>query len=79
MICLICRQAEIVDGRISLHFIRAETKLKMNHVPAHVCPVCGEGYVDEDVATILLQGAEALFLAGRIENICDYEELIFQI
>lgn len=78
MICLICRQAEIVDGLISVHFMRQETDLTVNQIPAHVCPGCGEGYVDERVATSLLLGAEKIYQAGFMENNCNYQELIVQ-
>lgn len=58
MNCLICRQAETVDGLTSVHFERGEMKLMVNNVPARVCPSCGETYVEEDVAVRLLNHAE---------------------
>jgi YgiT-type zinc finger domain-containing protein len=76
MICLICRQAEITDSRISFPLLRGEMILTVKHVPAYVCPGCGEGYLEEEITMKLLQGAEAVFHSGTIEKTCDYEELI---
>jgi YgiT-type zinc finger domain-containing protein len=72
MICLICRQAELVDGFTSIPFEREEFRLLINHVPAHVCPNCGEAVVDEDVAIRLLSVAEDVVNEGIIEDIRDY-------
>ncbi len=72
MICLICRQAETVDGLTSVHFERGEMKLTVKNVPARVCPSCGEAYVEEDVAVRLLRGAEDLSVAGEMDSIRDY-------
>jgi YgiT-type zinc finger domain-containing protein len=60
MICLICRQAETLDGLTSVHFERGEMRLVVNHVPARLCPSCGEAYVEEQVAVRLLREAEAM-------------------
>ena len=72
MICLICRQAEIVDGLTTVHFERGEMRLVVNHVPARVCSSCGEAYVEEDVALQLLQGAEAASAAGEMNGEVEY-------
>ena len=72
MICIICRQAELVDGFTSIPFERDEFKLVINHVPAQVCPNCGEAIVDEDVAVRLLEKAKAIFEQGIMEGACEY-------
>jgi YgiT-type zinc finger domain-containing protein len=74
MICLICRQAEIVDGFTSIILERKEFRLLINHVPAHVCPSCGEAIVDEDVAIRLLGVAEDVVNEGIIEDTREYGE-----
>ena len=74
MNCLICRQAEIVDGFTSITFEREEFRLLINHVPAHICPSCGEAIVDEDVAVRLLSMAEDVVNEGIIEDIRDYSK-----
>ncbi len=72
MICLICRQAEIVDGLASVEFERGEFRLAVNNVPARVCPYCGEVYVDEEVAVRLLQSAEEICKAGMLDSYYEY-------
>ncbi len=72
MICLICRQAEIVDGFTSITFERDEFKLVINNVPARVCPNCGEAIVDEDVTVSLLQNAKKIFDEGVREGVLVY-------
>lgn len=76
MICLICRQAEILSELTSVHFARGEMNITVNRVRANVCPNCGESYLDEEVATSLLRCVEAICLPGSLENDYDYEELI---
>ncbi len=72
MICLICRQAKLVDGLTSVNFGRGEMMLLVNNIPARVCPSCGEAYVAEDVAVRLLRDAEAMSAAGEKETIIEY-------
>lgn len=72
MICLICRHAEIVDGFTSIAFEREEFRLLINHVPAHICPKCGEAIVDEGVAIQLISEAEGVINEGIIEDIREY-------
>jgi YgiT-type zinc finger domain-containing protein len=72
MQCLICRQAEIVDGLTSMTFERGEFRLVVNSVPARVCPSCGEAYVEEDVAVRLLREAEEVSARGAMDNVREY-------
>ena len=74
MICLICRQAELADGLTSVTFERDEMRLVVNHVPARICPSCGEAYVDEGVAVQLLQDAESMSAAGEMDEVIEYNE-----
>jgi len=62
-----------VDGLTTIHFERGEMRLVVNHVPALVCPSCGEAYVDEDVALRLLRDAEALSVAGELNGVVEYD------
>lgn len=75
MICLICRQTEIVDRLTSVNFERGEMRLVVNSVPARVCPNCDEAYVDEAVATQLLQSVKKLSEAGIREDVIEYNHL----
>jgi YgiT-type zinc finger domain-containing protein len=73
MICLICRQAELVDGFTSINFERGEIRFMITHVPARVCPSCGEAYVDEEVAVQLLRDADELSRVGIMDVVREYE------
>jgi YgiT-type zinc finger domain-containing protein len=72
MICLICRQAELINGFTSISFERDEFRLLIRNIPAQVCPNCGEAIVDEDVAVRLLEKAKAIFEQGIMEGACEY-------
>lgn len=72
MNCLICRQADIVQGYTSITFERKEFRLLIRNVPAHICPSCGEAIVDEDVAIQLISKAEDSISEGIFDDVCDY-------
>ena len=76
MICLICRQAEAVDGLTSISFELGEMSLVVNGVPARVCPSCGEAYVHEDVAVRLLREAKKMSEAGIREDVVEYNHIL---
>ena len=73
MICVICRQAEIIDGPTSISFQRGEMHLTIKSVPARFCPNCGEVYVEEEVAVQLLQRAEELDKEGNSDVYAEYK------
>jgi len=75
MICLICRQADVIYGLTSITFERDEMRLVINKVPANICPSCGEAYVDEDVAMQLLQDAEEMSAAGAMDDVMEYSKV----
>jgi YgiT-type zinc finger domain-containing protein len=64
MICLICRQAEILNKSTDIRFQRGAIDLIVTNVPARVCPSCGEAYVAEEVAARLLQSAQDVLNTG---------------
>ena len=72
MKCIICRQAELIDGFTSIPFERDEFRLLMRNVPAQVCPNCGEAIVDEDVAAEVLKKTEDVFEQGLQDEVRDY-------
>lgn len=72
MICLVCRQAEVVNGFASVKLERGEFRLVVNEVPARLCPNCGEAYVDEEVVVRLLQSAEETCKAGILDSHAGY-------
>ena len=73
MLCLICRQAETVDGLTSVHFERGKMRLLVNNVPARICPSCGEAYVEEQVAVSLLREADDVSAAGEVDGVIEYD------
>lgn len=72
MNCLICRQAGVVEGFTSITFEREEFRLLIHHVPAQICPHCGEAIVTEEVALQLLDKAEESVARGMIEDVCEF-------
>jgi YgiT-type zinc finger domain-containing protein len=64
MICLICRQAQLVQGFASVSLERDEIKLTIHSIPALVCPSCGDACVDEASAVRLLSRAEGAVETG---------------
>jgi YgiT-type zinc finger domain-containing protein len=72
MICLICRQSEIVDQLTSVKFERSGIHSAISNVPARVCPSCGEAYVAEEVARQLLRVMKKLSEAGTLDAYCEY-------
>jgi YgiT-type zinc finger domain-containing protein len=75
MKCLICRQAELIGGLTSIHLERNEMKYVINHVPARVCPICGEAYLEEQVAEALLLQAIEISETGVLEAVIEYNTL----
>ena len=75
MNCLICRQAELASGLTSVPLERDEMKYMINHVPARLCPSCGEAYLEEQVAETLLQQAFELSEIGVLESVIEYNTL----
>jgi len=67
-------ESETVDGLTSIAFERGEFRLVIHHVPARICPNCGEAYVDEDVAQHLLRDAEDVLEQGIIEDVVEYSQ-----
>ena len=75
MICLICRQADLVDGLASALFERGEVKCTITSIPAKICPGCGDAVVVEKVAQELLQEMEKLVRSGLMEETRDYQQI----
>lgn len=75
MICLICRQAELVDRVTTVIFERGETRLLVSNVPALICASCGEAYVEEEVAVTLLRHAEETAKDGMLEDVIEYDQV----
>ena len=75
MNCLICGQAETVDGLTVVTFERGEFRLIVKNVPARVCPNCGEAYMEEAIAEHLLRSGRQRSEAGMLNTQCEYSNL----
>jgi len=72
MKCVICRQAETVPGVTTVTLEREQLTYVIKHVPAQVCPNCGEAYVDEQTTAALFSEAEAAMRHGSQVNVREY-------
>lgn len=72
MNCILCRQAELINGFTSIPFERDEFRLLIKNIPAQICPNCGEAIVEEEVAIRLLDKAESIFEQGMINETHEY-------
>ncbi|HWS83900.1 MAG TPA: type II toxin-antitoxin system MqsA family antitoxin [Ktedonobacteraceae bacterium] len=64
MKCVICKYGETAPGKVTVTLEDNGATVVIKEVPARVCQTCGEEYVDEDIATRLLQIAEEASQAG---------------
>ena len=73
MICVICRQAQLEEGKGTSIFERDGMTLVIKDVPKLVCPNCGEEYTDEHTTERLLQIAEEAEKSGVLADIRRYK------
>jgi YgiT-type zinc finger domain-containing protein len=69
---LICKSANTRPGTTTVTLERNGLTLVVKDVPAHVCPNCGEAYVDEAVTAELLRTAEQTAAAGALVDVRSY-------
>lgn len=72
MRCAICEQGEIREGAVTITLERDGMILVFKKVPAEVCEVCGEEYVDEQTTGKLLAAAEEAVQAGVQVDVREY-------
>lgn len=72
MKCVVCKQGETRRGTATVTLERDGMVLVFKKVPAEVCEVCGEEYVDEETAKRLLAAAEEAARAGVQVDIREY-------
>ena len=72
MTCVICKHGETQPGTATVTLERGGLTLVVKGVPARVCTICGEEYVDEAVAEQLLRVAEEAAQAGVQVDIREY-------
>lgn len=59
MKCAVCRNGSISPGKTTVTLTRGATTVVIRDTPAEVCGDCGEYYLSEDVARVVLATAEA--------------------
>lgn len=72
MSCVVCRQGELRRGTSTVTLERDEMVLVFRKVPALVCEVCGEEYVDEETTSALLSAAEEAARSGVQMDVREY-------
>lgn len=72
MKCVICKHGETRPGRATVTFERSGATLVVKGVPALVCEVCGEEYVDEEVAARLLKTVDEAARSGVVVDIREF-------
>lgn len=72
MRCVVCKQGDLQSGIATITLERDEMILVFRKVPARVCEVCGEEYVDDETTTRLLAAAEEAAESGVQVGIREY-------
>ena len=72
MRCVVCKQGETRKGTATVTLERDGAILVFKKVPAEVCEVCGEEYVDEQTTVRLLAAAEEAVQAGVQVDVREY-------
>ena len=72
MKCVVCKKGETKPGKTTLTLERDGTTLVFKSVPARVCAICGEAYVDGDITARLLKSAEEAARSGIQVEIRQY-------
>ena len=62
--CPMCSAGTLREGTTTLTMERGEATIVFKDVPAEVCDVCGEAFIDEDVSEDVYEQAEAAIEAG---------------
>ena len=64
MKCVICRNGETFEGRITILLEKGQTTLVFKDVPAQVCENCGEEYLSSGTNNDLLKKAKEAVARG---------------
>ena len=74
MKCVVCRHGETVRGVTTVTLEKGDATIVFRHVPARVCDNCGEKYVDDQTASLLLRKASELVKNGTLVDIREFGE-----
>ncbi len=64
MKCVVCRNGETKDGVATITLERGCSVIVFKSVPARICSVCGEEYIDETVMERLMLTADEAAKSG---------------
>jgi len=73
MKCVICKQGETRCGTATITLEREKATLVFKDVPADVCTVCGEEYINETTTAKLLKTAEEAAFCGVQIDVREYK------
>jgi len=73
MKCIICQYGETEPGTTTVALTRGETTIVIRDVPAEICPICGEEYVDAVTVKRLSQIAEKAVNEGVQVDVRRYQ------
>lgn len=72
MKCVVCKQGDTREGAATVTLERDGMVLVFKKVPAEICEVCGEEYVNEETTARLLAAAEEAARAGVQVDVREY-------
>lgn len=71
--CPMCPAGTLQEGITTLTLERGEAVIVFKKVPADVCDVCGEAYVDEEVSAAVHEKAETEIKDGAQLDVRQYD------
>ena len=72
MQCVMCKQGETQPGTTTMTLERDTTTVVFKYVPAEVCRVCDEAYLDAETTRHLLHIVEKAAHAGVMVQVRSY-------
>jgi len=73
MKCVICQYGETEPGTTTVTLTRGEATIVIRDVPAQICAICGEEYVDSATGKRLSQIAEKALNEGVQVDVRRYQ------
>lgn len=64
MNCVLCKTGVTAPGKTTVVLTRGETSIVIKNVPADLCQTCGEYYLDDSTAEMVLDRAEEAVAKG---------------
>lgn len=72
MKCIQCDEGITIDGLTTVAFEKNGIAFLFRHVPAMICPVCGEEYLSEEIQERLADITERCLEPGLTINVFDF-------